>query len=107
MPTRRDVLAFALGGLILLPLRGRSRPAAERVAEDDALARALGYRHDATTVDTTLWPKRAGVEGAAQLCANCRFLSGKAGDEWRPCALFEGRLVSADGWCNSWLPFET
>lgn len=107
MATRRDVLAVALGALIFSPQRSGGQPAAERVAEDDKLAKTLGYRHDAASVDTTIWTKRAGAQGAAQLCSNCRYLSGDPGGEWRPCALFAGRLVNANGWCNSWLPFET
>lgn len=101
---RRRLLVLGAGSL-LLPL-ARILPAAERLSEDDPAARALGYRHDADAVDIEQFPKRAGPDGAAQYCANCRFLSGRPGAEWRPCSLFENRLVHARGWCNSWLPFE-
>lgn len=103
--TRRRFLELGIGSLLLLPFVGRL-PAAERLSEDDPAAQALGYRHDADNVDVAQFPKRAGPEGAAQLCANCRFLSGAPGEEWRPCSLFGNRLVNARGWCNSWLPFE-
>ncbi|MGH8495601.1 MAG: high-potential iron-sulfur protein [Gammaproteobacteria bacterium] len=102
---RRRFLELGLGSLLLLPFAGPAR-AAGRLREDDPAALALGYRHDADEVDIERFPKRAGPEGAAQFCANCRFLGGPVEDEWRPCSLFENRLVNARGWCNSWLPFE-
>ena len=37
-------------------------------------------------------------------CDNCLQLQGKAGDAYRPCGLFPGKLVSAGGWCKSWTP---
>jgi hypothetical protein len=37
-------------------------------------------------------------------CANCVQLTGKEGDEWRPCNIFPGKLVNANGWCKVWAP---
>jgi len=37
------------------------------------VAAALGYTHDATKVDTTKFPKRAGADGAKQVCNTCAF----------------------------------
>ncbi len=102
---RRRVLKLGLGALFLLPVAGRTI-APERLSESEPAARALGYRHDADEVDVVRFPKRAGPEGATQLCANCRFLEGAPGKDWRPCSIFGGRLVHARGWCNTWLPFE-
>jgi hypothetical protein len=31
-------------------------------------------------------------------------LTGKEGDEWRPCNVFPGKLVNANGWCKVWAP---
>ena len=36
-------------------------------------------------------------------CANCLQLTGKEGDEWRPCNIFPGKLVNANGWCKVWV----
>ncbi|MGB5834261.1 MAG: high-potential iron-sulfur protein [Thiohalocapsa sp.] len=36
-----------------------------------------------------------------QNCINCLFTQADAG-EWRPCQLFPGELVAANGWCSSW-----
>ncbi|MCI5065109.1 high-potential iron-sulfur protein [bacterium] len=72
-------------------------------------AKALGYVHDASKVDTAKFPKRAGAEGAKQLCSNCQLLvqtdmkvEGEDGT-WGKCALFTDGLVNVNGWCNSWV----
>ncbi len=41
---------------------------------------------------------------ADQSCANCAQLQGNEGDEWRPCAIYVGKLVNANGWCSVWVP---
>jgi hypothetical protein len=69
------------------------------VAEDDELAQQLGYREDATEVDPNAWPDYQ--EG--QVRASCQLNKGAAGDEWGPCDIFGGKLVSAEGWRRSWL----
>ena len=73
----------------------------EKLEEDSSDAINLGYRHDATQVDTAKFPKRAD-DGAAQFCRTCQFFGGRDGEEWGSCVIFQGRLVSANGWCNSW-----
>lgn len=85
--------------VLALPWFGRVF-AQQRVDENDPLARELGYRHDARQVDTGRFPKRAGAQGANQFCHTCQFFQG--GDDWAPCTVFDGRLVNANGWCNSW-----
>ncbi|MDP5191762.1 high-potential iron-sulfur protein [Rheinheimera baltica] len=29
-------------------------------------------------------------------------LQGNAGEAWRPCGVFPGKLVNAEGWCAAW-----
>ncbi len=99
--SRRDVLA-AGGAIIASSLIARSASAADKVTEDDPTATALGYKHDATTVDTSAWPKRAGEEGAKQFCNNCALYMDQ-GDGWGACSIFQGRLVNGNGWCNAWI----
>lgn len=76
--------------------------------ESNPVATALGYRHDATKVDTAKFPKRAGAEGEKQFCHNCSLLqergfsvAGQQG-EFGKCSLFPQGLVHVNGWCNSW-----
>lgn len=78
------------------------------VDETNPTAIALGYKHDASQVDTSKFAKRASEEGKKQFCHNCMFFSqggqkvaGKDG-EYGKCTLFPTGLVASKGWCNSW-----
>ncbi len=71
-----------------------------KITEDDPIAVALKYTHDASTVDAASRPQPA----AEQSCANCAQLTGNDGDEWRPCTIFVGKLVNSNGWCSVWVP---
>ncbi len=68
------------------------------LAESDAVAQSLGYREDAAKVDASKFAKYAPGQG----CANCVFYQGKGSDPSGPCPLFGGKLVKAQGWCNSY-----
>ena len=72
--------------------------------ENDPTAKALGYKADATQVDTTKFPKRAGVEGQKQFCSNCSLYGGAADSTSGPCPILPGKAVAATGWCNVWAP---
>jgi High potential iron-sulfur protein len=101
--SRRDALkglATAAGALAAIPVvQAESAPINPHVKLDDPTAVALGYHDDAKKVDaktfTTYQP--------GQMCSNCLQLNGKAGDSWRPCNLFPGKLVAAGGWCKVYL----
>jgi high potential iron-sulfur protein len=102
---RRTVLKSALAGLAALPAAGLIREAAAQGAtpphldEKDSLAVAMGYVHDVKKVDATKNPQfKPGAK-----CANCLQLTGKEGDAWRPCNIFPGKLVNANGWCRVWV----
>jgi High potential iron-sulfur protein len=102
---RRGFLRFATAGVAAAPLcvcLGRVVRAQERVEEDDELAQQVGYRHDAADVDPNEWPDYE--EG--ETCANCQLYHGEEGAEWGPCDIFAGALVSANGWCVTWLEKE-
>lgn len=63
---------------------------------NDATAKALGYKHDASTVDPA---RRA---DASMVCSSCQlFAAGENG--WGNCTLFPGKLVNANGWCSGWV----
>jgi hypothetical protein len=116
---RRNFLKKSLYILGTVPLLevGSSRAWAQEMKpldEGDPQAQALGYKHDATKVDTTKFPKRAQAGGEKQLCSNCVLLlqsdlaaQGAEGTQWGKCALFPQGLVSLNGWCNSWAPKAT
>jgi High potential iron-sulfur protein len=71
-------------------------PGLPHVAATDPMAVALAYHENAKSVDAA---KFASYK-PEQKCSNCQQLQGKAGDAWRPCNLFPGKLVSAEGWCK-------
>jgi hypothetical protein len=101
--SRRDALknlALAAGALAV-PASRIAGAAAElpHVAATDPTAVALGYHEDAKTVDV----KKFVTYKPDQTCSNCLQLQGKAGDAWRPCNLFPGKLVHESGWCKVWV----
>ncbi|MEP0355971.1 MAG: high-potential iron-sulfur protein [Paraglaciecola sp.] len=88
---RRDFIKLSGSALIGVTLGGvvLRANAQDRVALDDPTAKALQYVHTSQ------------LEG--KNCENCQYLQGEAGSEWRPCAFFPNKLVSAEGWCAGWL----
>lgn len=88
---RRNFLKLTGSSLIGLTVGGVAlrANAQEKLAENDPTAVALKYVHVSK------------VEG--QYCENCMYVQGEAGAEWRPCAIFPGKVVAAKGWCSAWL----
>lgn len=70
-----------------------------KVSEDEPAAIALQYVHDVANVDPAKSPRYE----AGQNCANCLQIQGEDGAEWRPCAIFPGKLVASGGWCSVWV----
>ena len=91
------------GGALALSAIPVTLIAGDEVAEDEALAQAMGYFKDAAKVDTAKFPKRAGEKGAKQLCNNCALFAGEADAELAPCSIFQNRNVRGLGWCNAWV----
>lgn len=81
-------------------------PAADlpQLEESDAMAQALGYKHDAGEVDPEQFPSRGEPDSASEFCKNCVHFQVPGGGEpqWAPCTIFPGKLVNADGWCSAW-----
>jgi hypothetical protein len=103
---RRGFLKMGMkagGGMLALSAIPLQLLAGDAVTEDEALAQAMGYKIDASTVDTAKFPKRAGDAGATQFCNNCAFFSGEVDAEYAPCSIFQNRLVTGKGWCNAWV----
>lgn len=95
---RNAAIAFPVGAIVLeQPLLAQDLP---HVDLEDPTAKALLYVNDAGDVDTSN-PLAARYE-AGQTCATCLQIQGEEGAEWRPCALFPGKAVSASGWCSAW-----
>ncbi len=92
--------AVAAAGVLVVP--GREAQAADlpHLSEDDPMAKAMKYTHDASTVD----PSTRNNPAPDQHCANCALVQGEDGAEWRPCQIFPGKAVNAAGWCSVWAP---
>lgn len=92
--------AAAATGCLVVPGRDLRAQDLPQLAEDDPMAQAMKYTHDASTVEASAKPNPA----ENQLCANCALIQGEDGAEWRPCQIFPGKLVNANGWCSVWAP---
>lgn len=92
-------VAAAAGGLVSVD---RSAFASDlpQLSEDDPMAASMKYTHDASTVDAASRPNPAEIQN----CANCALVQGNDGDTWRPCQIFPGKAVNANGWCAVWAP---
>lgn len=69
-----------------------------KVDEAEALAVALGYKHDASKIDAAKQPRHQ----AGQVCRSCIQWKGNDTDAWGPCAIFPKKLVNGNGWCTTY-----
>ena len=98
---RRTVLqTLGLAAAATLPSMAVYAAPPARLDVKDPAALALGYVENATQVDVKKYP----TYSAGSLCENCLQLQGSAGDHYRACGLFPGKLVSVSGWCTGWTP---
>jgi hypothetical protein len=101
---RRHAVRLLLGTMAASPLLNLAGTTLARagdlphLGEDDPTAKALQYVHEAAKGNRA---DKGGTPAADQYCHNCRFIQAEAGD-WRPCQLFPGKAVNANGWCMSW-----
>jgi hypothetical protein len=101
--TRRLVvknIGLAAGVSMALPATWVRSAEPARLDEKDPAAIALAYVANAADVDAKKHPEF--VQGSN--CENCLQLQGTAGNNYRPCSLFPGKLVSVSGWCKAWTP---
>ena len=97
---RRFVKTFGAASAAITTGLGTGTVIAEdlpRVNEDDPMAKALNYVHDARTVD-------AARRLSDRYCNNCALYAGGADDEWSKCSIFPGKVVAGQGWCSAWAP---
>jgi hypothetical protein len=91
-------LALAAGISAAPPWRRAQGAEPARLDVKDPAAIAQGYVLNASQVDTKRYPQY--TQGSS--CENCLLLQGSAGNTYRPCSLFPGKLVSVSGWCKGW-----
>jgi len=99
--TRRRFLRNTVLTAAALPasvaLLGPRARAAEKLKPSDPQAQALQYTEDASSASSPSYQP-------GQQCNNCQFFQGSKQDQWGPCTIFGGKLVSAKGWCTSYSP---
>ncbi len=102
IPRRKFIQLSAVAATAYLVQPGREARADDlpHLSADDPMAQAMKYTDDASSVDAAARTNPA----ADQSCANCALLQGNDGDAWRPCQIFPGKVVSANGWCSVWAP---
>lgn len=96
---KRLVLLVGAAGVVegTRPAQAAELP---HLSPTDPTAVALGYHELASTVDR----KEFQTYQPGQRCETCLQLQGQDGQPWRPCNLFPGQLVNAQGWCRVWVP---
>ena len=90
--------AVAAAGYFVRPGQEAHAQGLPHLSESDPTAMAMKYTHDTSTVD----PGSRVNAAENQHCANCALVQGNDGDEWRPCQIFPGKAVNANGWCSVW-----
>ncbi len=101
--TRRALvknLGFATGVSVAFSWKDVRGAEPVRLDEKDPAAVALAYVANAAGIDAKKHPEFV----AGSTCENCLQLQGSACDNYRPCSLFPGKLVSVSGWCKGWTP---
>jgi len=98
MNTRRQFILTTIPAMTVLLATTRAATAeVGRLEETDPIALALGYKNDASQVDTKKFPTF--VPG--HVCAGCQFYQGTAA--LGACSAVGGKLVAANGWCAAWV----
>ena len=73
---------------------------ATMLLETNPQASTLGYRADASKIESARFPKYA----PGQKCAQCQLFRAREQDAAvGSCAIYPGKLVSAEGWCNAFV----
>ena len=71
------------------------------VLESDPVASAVGYHRNIKNIDSKKYPQRSRPDSKSQFCQSCVNYTA-ANEAWGKCQILNG-LVSAQGWCGSWL----
>ncbi len=60
----------------------------------------LGYVTNHQRVDVKRWPKKGAAGSTDSRCVNCALYTGD--DSQGTCRIFQGQIVTGNGWCNAW-----
>ena len=97
---RRTFAIQSLVGTAGLLAMNAAQAQAALLLESNSQAKTLGYRAEASQVERASFPKYA----PGQKCTACQmFRAQQPATAAGPCAIFPGKLVSADGWCDAFI----
>ena len=88
---------FGTAGLVAVNMTYAEAP---MLLESNSQAKTLGYKADASKIDSANFPKYT----PGQKCAACQmFKAQESGAAPGACAIFPGKLVSGEGWCDAFI----
>ncbi|WP_213781103.1 high-potential iron-sulfur protein [Caballeronia sp. dw_276] len=96
--SRRTFLISSIGMASALAVSRTAFADPVKLPETDPMAKSLGYKENAATVDKAKFPRYA----AGQDCGNCSFYQAKATEPYAACPMFAGKQVASKGWCNAY-----
>ena len=96
---RRSFAIQSVLGTAGLVAASVTRAEASMLLESHPQASTLGYRADASKVDSANFPKY--VPG--QKCVECQMFRAQLGTAVGSCVIYPGKLVSVEGWCNAFV----
>lgn len=97
---RRGFAIQSILGTVGLAAANMTHAQAPMLLESNSQAKTLGYKADASKVDSASFPKYA----TGQKCAACQmFKAQESGAAPGACAIFPGKLVSGEGWCDAFI----
>lgn len=93
---RRAVCNMLFNGALLasFPVLATDGETGPMLSEDDPEAQTLHYVTDVA---------RAKNAKPGEKCATCSLYAGDRQSTSGPCPVFDNKLVSANGWCKSWM----
>ena len=97
---RRTFVIHSSIGAASLVTAGLTQAQTAMLLESNSQAKTLGYREDSSKVISASYPKHA----AGQKCAGCQmFRASQAAAAAGACAIFPGKLVATEGWCDAFV----
>lgn len=97
---RRTFVIHCSIGAAGLVTAGLTQAQSAMLLESNSQAKTLGYREDSSKVISASYPKHA----AGQKCAGCQmFRASPAAPAAGACAIFPGKLVATEGWCDAFV----
>ncbi|GBF50322.1 high potential iron-sulfur protein [Leptospira ryugenii] len=87
-------------GKILSEIKEKAENPDTILDENDPTPNALGFHHDASKTDFSLYPERRAKTQKDNICKNCQQYQ-RVDERWGRCSIMGANLVSQSGWCSA------